>query len=321
MIRRIFIPLFVIVILLSACKLGKTPAVTATSAPPSTDQPPAAPPAETQPPATVAPPVATQTPTPLPGNPPLLPEPQEVAFQASDGQELKGYYYPAAVNPAPLVVLMHWVGGNLSDWYEIAVWLQNRGQKNPFTNPGSEPWWDPGWFPPVPDGISYGVFIFSFRDCAPYQAGCAHWFPDIWRFDAQAAMDKAAELEGVDKTRIVTGGSSIGADAAPNSCTYLNQQTPGSCKGSISFSPGNYIGDPYPTVVHTLGQGQPPVAAWCLADENEFGMCESAELAGNTAYRDFMINNGQHGQMLLRPGLDPLPMQILLDFLAATVGP
>ena len=46
---------------------------------------------------------------------------------------LKGYYYPSASDqPAPLVVLMHWVMGDMSDWYEIAPWLQNRGLENPF---------------------------------------------------------------------------------------------------------------------------------------------------------------------------------------------
>ena len=81
--------------------------------------------------------------TPAEGGGILPPEPQEITFKASDGQALTGYYYPAAVSPAPVVVFMHWVGGDLSDWYEVAPWLQNRGLKNPFTNPGSEPWWDP----------------------------------------------------------------------------------------------------------------------------------------------------------------------------------
>jgi len=45
--------------------------------------------------------------------------PQEVKFAASDGQELKGYFYPACSSGAPVVVLMHWAGGDKSDWYEI----------------------------------------------------------------------------------------------------------------------------------------------------------------------------------------------------------
>jgi hypothetical protein len=258
-------------------------------------------------------------------NPPaddaLPPDPQKVDFQASDGQALTGYYYPAAVNPAPVVVFMHWVGGDMSDWYELAPWLQNRGLANPFTNPSTEPWWDPTWFPEVPVDASYGVFIFSFRGCSPYEAGCAGWTPEVWLLDAQAAMLTATTLEGVDPTKVVSIGSSIGADGAPDACAWLNEQTPGSCQGALSLSPGGYFDISYPQVVQDLGEDQPPVAAWCLVDETEIGICESAEAAGNPAYQFFMIQGGGHGNFLLRPNLDPLPMQLILDFLSDTVGP
>ena len=248
----------------------------------------------------------------------LPPEPQEVTFQASDGQAHTGYYYPAAVNPAPVVVLMHWAGGDMSDWYEIAPWLQNRGLANPFPNPGDDPWWDPSWFPPIPEGASYGVFIFSFRG---YEPSGGNGSPEGWLLDAQAAMQTAATLEGVDPTQIAAIGSSIGADGAPDACAWMNEQTPGSCQGALSLSPGGYLNIPYPVPVQTLGENQPPVAAWCLASENEIGICESAQVVGNPAYQIFMIPGGQHGNMLLRPNLDPLPMQIILDFLVETVGP
>ncbi len=250
----------------------------------------------------------------------LPPKPQEIAFQAADGQPLTGYYYPAAVTPAPLVVFMHWVRGNLSDWYEIAVWLQNRGQANPFPSPADMPWWAPSWFPPIPAERSYGVFIFSFRDCRPFDAGCAGWTPDLWLLDAQAAMQTAAALEGVDPARIAAIGSSIGADGAADACAWLNEQQPGSCKGALSLSPGGYLGIPYPNVVRQLGENQPPIAAWCLADETEIGFCNAASNSGNTAFRVIEVPGGDHGNMLLRPNLDPLPMKLLLEFLEETLG-
>jgi dienelactone hydrolase len=251
----------------------------------------------------------------------ILPaDPQQISFQASDGRVLSGYYYPAAVDSAPLVVLMHWIGGDMSDWYEIAPWLQNRGLDNPFQNPGAEPWWDSTWFPQIPAGQSYAVFIFSFRDCAPYDTGCASFTPEGFLMDAQAAMQKAASLEGVDPTRIVTIGSSIGADGAPDACAWLNEQTPGSCQGALSLSPGGFLNIAYPEIVQTLGSFSPPVAAWCVADENEYGICEAAAASGNPAYQSFMIPGGSHGTHLLQPGLDPLPAQLILDFLSQTVG-
>ena len=248
-------------------------------------------------------------------------EPQEITFQAADGQALSGWYYPAAVNPAPLLVIMHWVGGNMTDWYEVAPWLQNRGLVNPFMpNPGTEPWWDPTWFPELPDDHSVGVFIFSFRDCLTFpQGGCPGWDPEGYLLDAQAAMLKATELEGVDTTRIVTMGSSIGADGAIDGCVFLNEQMPGSCQGALSLSPGGYLGIPYADAVKSLGGNDPQVAAWCLGDEGDFDVCESATNEGNAAYQMFEIANGGHGNFLISPDLEPLPMDLIQDFLAETV--
>ncbi len=247
----------------------------------------------------------------------LPPEPQEITFTASDGQELTGFYYPAAVNPAPVVVFMHWVGGDKSDWYELAPWLQNRGLENPFENPGVETWWDPSWFPAVPEGASYGVFLFSFRGCSPYNAGCPAITPAEWLLDAQAAMETARGLAGVDPTRVAAIGASIGADGAPDGCAWLNEQYPGSCRGALSLSPGGYLGLPYADVVGGLGDSDPATAAWCVADETEYTVCETAASSGNGAYQSFKVPGGSHGNRLLEPELEPLPMQLILDFLAA----
>lgn len=308
------VSLLTILTLISACaKATPTPG----EAPTTTQAPATAAPVETTAPTETPPAGAAEDPNALP------PEPQLITFTAADGTELQGYYYPSAKNPAPVVVFMHWMMGDRSDWNELAVWLQNRGQINPFPNPGDGAefrWWDPTWFPEVPIDRSYGVFVFTFRTCLPFdQGGCPNINEAGWLLDAQAAMLKARELEGVDPERIVAIGSSIGADGAPDGCKFLNDQFPGSCQGSLSLSPGGYLTIPYVGIVSQMGQATPPTPAWCLADEEEFGMCEAAEMAGNTAYQDFMIPTGDHGNMLLRPDLDPLPMQLILDFLAETL--
>lgn len=249
----------------------------------------------------------------------LLADPQLIEFQATDGTMLAGVYYPAATNPAPLVVMMHWVNGDMHDWNELAVWLQNRGQKNPFPNPGDFPWWDPSWFPTMPVDQSYGVFVFTFRGCKPMsEKGCEKWDIPGWVTDFQGAMLTAYSLDGVDKTRIVTIGSSIGADGAADACLFLNQEYPDSCKGALSLSPGSFLAQKYPDVIERLGKLQPPVAAWCLADSVEVGMCKQAITDDNVLYQYFEVPNGDHGNMLLRPALEPLPMQLILDFLTKT---
>ena len=312
--------LLVFTLILAACAPGA-----ATLPPVDTAQPAAATIPEDSTPTSTEPPAATETPTtPPPADPTpaiLPPEPQQITFQASDGQALSGYYYPAAVESAPLVVLMHWVNGNQSDWHEIAVWLQNRGQANPFPNPANRPWWDPAWFPKIPNGVSYGVFVFSFRDCQPFSTGCAGWQPQAWLLDAQAALQTALTLEGIDPTRVAAIGSSIGADGAADACAWLAEQQPGTCRGALSLSPGGFLNLSYSDVVKQMGENQPPLAAWCLVDENEISVCNSAANQGNPAFRAVEIPGAGHGNELLTPDLEPLPLQLILDFLAETVGP
>ena len=270
-------------------------------------------------------PAAIEAPTPEPTLPAnedpgaLMPDPQPITFTTEDGTQISGYYYPGGKDPSPLVVFMHWMNGDQNDWNEVAVWLQNRGLENPFPNPGDLPWWDPSWFPAVPADRSYAVMVFSFRNCLPYRDGCQSVNKEGWLKDAQAAMLKAYELEGIDQTRITAIGSSIGADGAPYGCQKLNEMHPDACQGALSLSPGSYLGIPYEKTVKDLGLNDPATAAWCLADQSEYFFCEIAESANNPAYQDFMIQNGSHGNMLLSPKLDPLPMQIILDFLVETL--
>lgn len=283
----------------------------------------------TEPPAadTTTAPVETSAPTAEPTSAPevtntnaLPPDPKIITITTEDNFTLTGYYYPAAVDPAPLVVLFHWKPGSAADWNEIAPWLQNRGLQNPFPNPGSDPWWDASWFPAMPADKSYGVLTITFRGCKPYdQGGCANMDAAGWMLDTQAVMVKALELTGENAPRIVTIGASIGADAAADGCQYLNQQRPGACKGALSLSPGNYLSLSYVNTVQQLGIADPSTPAWCIADPGEFAICKSAEASGNSAYQDFSITDGNHGNMLLSPDLDPLPIQLILDFLDQTL--
>jgi len=116
-------------------------------------------------------------------------------------------------------------------------------------------------------------------------------------------------------------GSSIGADGAADGCAWLNEQEPGYCQEALSLSPGDFLVVPYEEAVQKRGQSQPPVAAWCLVDENEVAFCNKASEAGNTKFKAVEIPNGQHGNMMLRLGLTPDAMQTILGFLAQTVGP
>lgn len=259
----------------------------------------------------------------VPAGPHALPaDPISITFDSTDGTPLSGYYYPAATNPAPVVVLMHWELGDMSDWYQIAPWLQHRGVTNTFPYTAHSPWEDPSWFPALPDGASYGVFVFGFRGCTSGtgHGGCTDWTPDGWLADARAALQQATTLTGADPTRVVAVGAGIGADGATGACQWLNQQQPGACRGAMALSPGSYLQESFGTNVHALGASSPPVPVWCLASSpQETGLCDAPGAADNTAYRAVAVSGGSHAMGMVDPGASPSALQSLLDFLTATV--
>ncbi len=244
----------------------------------------------------------------------LPPKPQDVEFQADDGQKLQGRYYPAGASPAPLVVLMHWAPGDQNEWNAIAPWLQNRGPSE--ARSGGNPWLDASWFPPMAEGQSFGVFTFTFRNC---EGGCKSFTREAWLSDARAAMRKARQLEGIDPNRIVAIGASIGADGAADGCGWLNSQFPGSCLGALSLSPGDYLTIPYKDAVSALGAEQPPKPAWCLYAEGDGESVQACEAASGDNYRAIKYAGNNHGMMLIQPDVEPGALKLILDFLKLTL--
>ncbi len=264
---------------------------------------------------------AIQPPMPQPVLSGLGADPQRVEFQAEDGKNLVGYYYPSRYADLPVVILMHWAGGDLSDWCEIAPWLQNRGDENPVkpercASAGSglpagmtATWLDPTWFPPMNADVSLAVFVFDFRDYGESEKGGGG--PDLTK-DAKAAFVKAAALEGVDATRMASLGGSIGADGAPDGCLLYNQEVGSGCLGALSLSPGSFLGMAYAGVVNDLA----PATVWCLAAEgDEPAYLECSNVSG-ASYRSILYTGiDLHGMRLITPELDPQPMILIKEFL------
>ncbi len=301
------VSLFLFAIMLAACG---SPAPAATEAPP-TEIPP------TEPQPTVAPPTDTPTPTATP-EPKFPPEPQRVEFQADDGTNLVGYYYPAAVDPAPVLVLMHWAGGTHCDWVfvNLVQWAQNRGLPEGLAaNPAcenAEIHIDPplAEFTPLPAGQSYAVFAFDYRGYGE-SAGSASWSPAGYLQDSIAAMKTAQGLEGVDPARVAAIGSSIGADGAIDACAE-------GCLGALSLSPGNYLGKSYSDEVTRLGAEQKP--AWCVVssqDSESYPVCNGAS---GDLFQKFIYEQNAHGTSFFEEGFDPKVTQIIFDFLQLVFG-
>jgi len=248
----------------------------------------------------------------------LPPDPQAMKFTTSDGVELNGVSYPAGSASAPLVILMHWAPGDQDDWVEIAYWLQNRGMGGASAGDASTPWLDSSWFPAIDPEKTYNVFTFTFRNC---EGGCKTFEREKWYTDAQAAVEFAYGLDGIDNENIIMIGASIGADGVVDGCAYLNQIHADACRGALSFSPGNYLTIDYEEMVRELGAASGPKPVWCLYAESD---AESAVVCGNiteanyTPYPyspDVIFSNG-HGMNLIVPNQDPDPLELALKFLA-----
>ena len=331
--RLVFALVVVLSVLVTTACAGAAPAAptaTATPLPPSPT--PAATETPLPPTATPAPPTATSTPIPpttTPTEPPqptatptpsgLPPEPRPVKFQTTDGQAtLDGLHYPAAAKGAPVVVLMHWVRSDQSDWAEVAYWLQNRGLGGKSPNPGKLPWLDPSWFPPVPKGQSLNVFTFTFRGCEA--GGCKQLNQRSWWIDANSAMKAASGLEEVDLHKIVAAGASIGADGAADGCFWLNVAPrniagEGYCPGAFSLSPGGYLTVPYADAVKQLQAGRPIPPVWCLYAEQDGEASSACQSASGGAYRAIAFPGNPHGMALIAPELEPNTLQLMLDWL------
>jgi len=264
---------------------------------------------ETPQPSATLPPTITNTPTITPIVI-LDPPPVEINFSAEDGQLLSGIYYPPDSNPAPLVVLVHWARGDQTEWTEIALWLQNRSQlvREPNYN---KTWRSSDWFPENTSGVSLGIFTFTLREC---EDQCKDYLPGEWLLDIQAAMETAVELTGVDKSKIVTAGASIGADGAVYGCASLNQSGLGECRGSYALSPGSLLTIPFENGANELIYNDPPRPIYCVYGLRDDAAVETCSAVPDARQIDYgYIEN--HGFELLQPIQNPDPLLLLLELI------
>jgi hypothetical protein len=238
----------------------------------------------------------------------LPPEPQRIEFQAEDGAPLVGEYFPAGVNPAPALILMHQMGSNRKVWQDLGMvsWLTNRA-----TGGGGlfSPLRQSDLWPPMPQGFTFAVFTFDFRTHG--ESGGAVNERSDFLMDAKAALETVKGLPGIDPQRLALIGASIGADAAVDVCVH-------GCLGGLSLSPGSYLEVSYPEVVAEMALDSKP--AWCLANKGDAHSAQTCESATGDTYRKILYPGSAHGTNMLVTGLDPEVGQVILDFLLLVFG-
>jgi hypothetical protein len=244
---------------------------------------------------------------------PLHSDPLDVVFFSEDDVEIKGRFFPSAYLDQPVIILMHWYQGDQRGWEEIAYWLQNRGNNG---IQAGAPWLDPSWFPTLPSKSSYNVLTFTFRNC---DGGCSQPTHKDWLLDARASLEAVRSLEGVDPDRVITIGASIGGDAAISSCLDANKGGQQFCLGTLSFSPGSYLGESYPDLVTQLGRIAPPRPAWCFYDRSDPNSDVCQVVDGNHFRAEGWQGGNLHGMHLITSTLEPLPLSLLVDFIEMVI--
>jgi len=315
-VSKIALPLFLVLVLMTACGSfageGRLPGeeISETGVPDVTESiQPTILPSQTPRPSQTPKPSLTPTPTITP-TVVLPPQPQQISFQAEDGQELLGTYYPASQNPAPVLVLMHWARADQESWAPIAAWLQNRGLETGAG--GQQPWLRPGWFPDRTGESEIGVFTFTFRNC---QGGCRGYPAGGWLLDAQAAVLQASQLPGVNPDHILTAGASTGADGAVDACRWLNEQGSGPrCRGAFAFSPASFLTVPYRDAAVEILNEDPPGTVYCLYDRRDDAAMETCQQVEEAVVVDYGYVH-KHGMELIDPNLDPPALELLGDFI------
>lgn len=246
-------------------------------------------------------PIPTEAVTPTP----TQPAPTRVEFQSADGTLLVGYYYPAAVADAPIVVLMHWAGGDQTDWDKVGLveWLRNLPQPTAGSVKRAAPL--TGVYVPMPQGLSFAVFTFDYRG---YGESGGSAVRSKLAEDSIAALHQAGKMEGVDPSRVSAIGSSIGADGAADSCAEFP------CVGVLSLSPGSYLGLPYNEAVDLLDENGIPV--WCVASEGDWESAPTCKKADGGRYKSIIYPGKAHGTEFLVASSAPADIgRVLLDWL------
>lgn len=317
--KKLTFLVIVMILALSACQSAPTisevlPELTNTQVEPAETA--------TQPPQETLAPSPTPTPdaTAIPSATPVVvfpPEPIEIQFQASDGQELTGLYFPAAENPAPVVVLFPWAQGNQSEWEEVAYWLQGRGLLVRVQN-ARETWKSSNWYPERTLDRPLGAFTFNFRSCESPE-GCESYLPVEWLLDSQAALETAASLQGVDPAQILAVGASIGADGAATSCAWLNGTELGKCLGVFALSPFSSLTIDFRISADALIDQELPAPVYCLYGLQDDAASETCgDYPGIRAVNFGYIDD--HGLELIHVDRRPAPLNILQEFILEALG-
>ena len=235
-------------------------------------------------------------------------KPQNVILADASGETFPAIYYPPSQPNSPVVVFMHQIDRDMAQWYPIASWLWKQ-EPDPSTIDKKYPWLDPSWFPENTLNHKPGILLFTYRGC---DNGCTKPQAMDILADAQTAIRYVMQRPEVDQSRVTVVGTSVGADAALDSCFLLQDTSDYACQNVISASPGSYLDYSYESVAKLLVEQRTNV--YCMASRAD---SESAIqcMTGNKAaeYHSAIGVGNQHGIELFSPFYETNMFQVIME--------
>jgi hypothetical protein len=246
---------------------------------------------------------ASQTPKPL--------MPEEIQLMAENGEPFPALYFPPSHSPAPVIIFMHQLNLDMDQWQAIAPWLWGAGEAVPVTDP-EEAWLDSSWFPENTLSNAPGVLIFTYRNC---YSGCKQPQNKKILQDAQTALQYVLTLPETDTDQITIVGTSIGADAAIDSCFLLQDKTAYACKNVIAVSPGSYMQYRFESVAKVMVHDQTDI--YCYASRADVGPAATCTGFQSSEHYHYFVGKGhQHGIELFSPAFEMNLLDVLLQAVA-----
>lgn len=207
-----------------------------------------------------------------PAQPPPLAEPREIRFESDDGVTLVGDLRAAEDPSAPLIVLVHQLSSDRSEWLPLLRRLTGEPEVSTFAMDMRG----------HGDSTQRGEETLSWQDF-----DASDW--DKTPGDVIDAIEHLREEEPITPRRIMVVGSSIGSSAA-----LLAAAREPSIDVVVALSPGRaYHGLDVLTPLPELGER--PVLA--VAARGEAQAAEAAEDIGNVARggRALLVDGSRHG--------------------------
>ncbi|MBI9050737.1 MAG: hypothetical protein JEZ00_15050 [Anaerolineaceae bacterium] len=233
--------------------------------------------------------------------------PRELFLSGANGQTFPVVYYPPSTAQAPVVIFMHQVDMDLSQWDAIAAWLW----KDDLSDFRDEtlPWLNSSWFPENTLEEKPAILVFTYRDCGE---GCSR--PENRKIlnDTQTILEYVLNQPEIDPKRITVVGTSVGADAALDACFLLQDKTDLDCDNVISVSPGSYLDYEFASVIKVMSKT--PTHMYCYAaraDSYPATLCMSNR--SSDVYEFFVGKGKQHGIELFTPEFEVNLLEILLQ--------